>query len=181
MFEDKKADAAVRVWVPGCATGEEAYSLAILLREHMDKLRESRKCSCFATDIDDSSIATARLGRYPATLLDGLAQQRRDRFFMYSQGSYVVSKEIRDLCTFSTHNLVRDPPFSRMDLVSCRNLLIYMNSDLQGRVIPIFHYSLGPGRHPAAGRIGICVSACRSIRTPRQSGADFPPPRGPEP
>ena len=145
LFENKRADAAVRVWVPGCATGEEAYSLAILLREHMDHLRGVPKIQLFATDIDDASIATARLGRYPATLLDGLAPERRERFFSASQGSYVVSKEIRELCTFSTHNLVRDPPFSRMDLVSCRNLLIYMNSELQNRVIPVFHYALVPG------------------------------------
>ena len=145
LFDGKRTDAAVRVWVPGCATGEEAYSLAILLREHMDKLRGVPKVQLFATDIDEASITTARLGRYPATLLEGLAPERRERFFTPSQGSYVVTKEIRDLCTFSTHNLVRDPPFSRMDLVSCRNLLIYLNSDLQGRVIPIFHYSLVPG------------------------------------
>ena len=145
LFATKKADGAVRLWVPGCATGEEAYSLAILLREHMDRLKGVPKVQLFATDIDDSSIATARLGRYPATLLDGLAVERRDRFFLPSQGSYIVSKEIRDLCTFSTHNLVRDPPFSRMDLVSCRNLLIYMNTDLQAKIIPIFHYSLAPG------------------------------------
>lgn len=144
LFQGKRADAAVRVWVPGCATGEEAYSLAILLREHMDALRGVPKVQLFATDIDEASITTARLGRYPATLLDGLAPDRRERFFSTSQGSYVVAKEIRDLCTFSTHNLVRDPPFSRMDLVSCRNLLIYMNSELQRRVIPIFHYSLTP-------------------------------------
>jgi two-component system, chemotaxis family, CheB/CheR fusion protein len=144
LYAQKRADAAVRVWVPGCATGEEAYSLAILLREYVDTLRGVPKVQIFATDIDDASIATARLGRYPATLLEGLAQSRRDRFFTLSQGSYVATKEIRDLCTFSTHNLVRDPPFSRMDLVSCRNLLIYMNSDLQRRVIPIFHYALVP-------------------------------------
>ncbi len=145
LFENKKADSAVRLWVPGCATGEEAYSLAILLREQMDKLRGAPKVQLFATDIDDSSIATARLGRYPATLLDGLAIDRRNRFFIPFQGSYIVSKEIRDLCTFSTHNLVRDPPFSRMDLVSCRNLLIYMNTELQAKILPIFHYSLAPG------------------------------------
>ena len=144
LFEHKGADSAVRIWVPGCATGEEAYSLAILLREHMDTLKGAPRVQLFATDIDDSSIGTARLGRYPATLLEGLAAERRQRFFIASQGSFLVSKEIRDLCTFSTHNLVRDPPFSRMDLVSCRNLLIYMNTALQAKVIPIFHYSLVP-------------------------------------
>ena len=145
LFEGKGARDKVRVWVPGCATGEEAYSLAILLREHMDGLQDVPQVQVFATDIDDPAIATARAGRYPATLLEGLSQERRSRFFNRNENSYVVSKEIRDLCTFSAHSLVRDPPFSRMDLVSCRNLLIYMDVELQASVIPAFHYSLHPG------------------------------------
>ena len=145
LFEGKGARDNVRVWVPGCATGEEAYSLAILLREHMDGLSDVPKVQVFATDIDEPAVGTARAGRYPATLLDGLAPERRDRFFTRHEGSYVVTKEVRDLCTFSAHSLVRDPPFSRMNLVSCRNLLIYMDVDLQATVIPAFHYSLLPG------------------------------------
>src|ERR1700749_3965752 len=144
LFEGKMADDTVRLWVPGCATGEEAYSLAILLREHMDRLSAAPKVQLFATDIDESAITTARLGRYPRTLVDGLDDTRRQRFFSLLQGAYCVSKEIRDLCTFSTHNLIRDPPFSMMNLVSCRNLLIYMNPELQSRVIPVFHYALIP-------------------------------------
>ena len=144
LFTGKQADGRVRVWVPGCATGEEAYSLAILLREYMDSLSTTPKVQVFATDIDDAAISTARLGRYPKTLLEGLSEERRERYFRRSQDGYVVSKEIRDLCTFSPHNVVRDPPFSRMDLVSCRNLLIYMNKDLQATVIPVFHYALVP-------------------------------------
>jgi len=145
LFKGKDADGSVRVWVPGCATGEEAYSLAMLLREHMSSLRVSPKVQVFATDIDDAAIGTARLGRYPSTLVDGLSAERRERFFHSSQRAFVVAKEVRDLCTFSTHNVVRDPPFSRMDLVSCRNLLIYMSPELQARVVPVFHYSLVPG------------------------------------
>jgi two-component system CheB/CheR fusion protein len=145
LFDGKHADSAVRVWIPGCATGEEAYSLAILLREYMDQLTAVPKVQVFATDIDESAIATARLGRYPTTLLKGLSTARFERSFKAVPGGFVVSKEIRDLCTFSTHNVVRDPPFSRMDLVSCRNLLIYMESKLQQAVIPAFHYSLLPG------------------------------------
>ena len=145
LFAGKGADAAVRLWVPGCATGEEAYSLAILLREYMSQMNGVPKVQVFATDIDESAIATARQGRYPATLLSGLSPERLERFFKPSQGSFLISKEIRDVCTFSTHNLVRDPPFSRMDLVSCRNLLIYMNPELQSTVIPTFHYSLASG------------------------------------
>jgi two-component system, chemotaxis family, CheB/CheR fusion protein len=144
LFANKHADATVRVWVPGCATGEEAYSLAILIREYMDRLDAPPKVQIFATDIDDSAISVARLGRYPASLVEGLSDERLERFFTHSHGGYIVSKEIRNLCTFSMHNLVRDPPFSMMSLVSCRNLLIYMNNELQARVIPIFHYALVP-------------------------------------
>ncbi|MGC2224501.1 MAG: CheR family methyltransferase, partial [Methylocella sp.] len=145
LFENKHADGTVRVWVPGCATGEEAYSLAILLREYLDSLQGAPKVQIFATDIDEPAIVTARLGRYPKTLIEGLSAERRKRFFDFSNGSFGVAKEIRDLCTFSLHNLIRDPPFSMMSLVSCRNLLIYMDTDLQNRVIPVFHYSLTPG------------------------------------
>ena len=145
LFENKHADGIVRLWVPGCATGEEAYSLAILLREHMDGLTAQTRVQLFATDIDEVAIAAARMGRYPKTLLEGMSPQRLRRFFTLSEGTYLVTKEIRELCTFSTHNLVRDPPFSMMSLVSCRNLLIYMNPNLQAQVIPIFHYALAPG------------------------------------
>jgi two-component system CheB/CheR fusion protein len=145
LFVGKQADSIVRVWVPGCATGEEAYSLAILLREYLDHVAAFPKVQVFATDIDEAAIATARLGRYPPTLIAGLSQERLERFFRAVPGGFVVSKEIRELCTFSPHNLLRDPPFSRMDLVSCRNLLIYLQADLQAAVIPAFHYSLMPG------------------------------------
>ena len=144
LFADRHADHTVRVWVPGCSTGEEAYSLAILLREHMDTLRGPPRVQIFATDIDEPAIGTARLGRYPSVLLDGLTPDRRERFFRQSDTGYVVAKEIRDICTFSAHSLVRDPPFSRMDLVSCRNLLIYLDADLPAKVVPSFHYSLAP-------------------------------------
>lgn len=146
LFKDKSTEDTVRVWVPGCATGEEAYSLAILLREHVDGLAgPAPGIKIMATDIDELAIAAARAGRYPSTLLKGLSPERLSRFFvMGADGSYTVSKEIRALCTFSSHSLTRDPPFSRINLVSCRNLLIYMDSDLQATVIPAFHYSLVP-------------------------------------
>ena len=145
LFQGASAGTTIRVWVPGCATGEEAYSLAILLREHMDGLEEAPRVQVFATDIDEPAIAAARSGRYPTTLLEGLSEQRRNRFFTQTNTAYVVTKEIRELCTFSEHSLVRDPPFSRIDLISCRNLLIYLDNDLQTRVIPAFHYALVPG------------------------------------
>ena len=145
LFEGQQADGTVRVWVPACATGEEAYSLAILLREHMDRLRGAPKVQVFATDIDEPAIATARAGRYPGSLIQDLSQARRDRFFTAAENTYIVSKEIRDICTFSSHSLVRDPPFSRMNMISCRNLLIYLDTAMQGNIIPAFHYSLVPG------------------------------------
>ena len=144
LFEGKGADSTVRVWVPGCATGEEAYSLAILLREHLDSLPAAPKVQVFASDIDEAAICTARLGRYPTTLLAELSTERRQRFFTFSQGSHIVNKEIRDLCRFSLHNIVDDPPLSTMNWVSCRNLLTYMDPQLQKRVVPLFHYALVP-------------------------------------
>jgi two-component system, chemotaxis family, CheB/CheR fusion protein len=145
LFKGKDATRDLRIWVPGCATGEEAYSLAMLLREHMDTLSTVPKVQVFASDIDEVAIATARAGRYPGTLLEGLSKERRSRFFTDGASGYVIRQEVRELCTFSAHSLIRDPPFSRIDLISCRNLLIYMDNDLQNRVIPIFHYALVPG------------------------------------
>jgi two-component system CheB/CheR fusion protein len=146
LFHGKRADSSVRVWVAGCATGEEAYSLAILLREYVETLGGmAPRIQVFATDIDEAAIATARTGRYPSTLLMGLSPERLARFFTAGvDGTYTVNKEVRELCTFSAHSLTRDPPFSRLDLVSCRNLLIYLDSDLQSAVIPAFHYALVP-------------------------------------
>lgn len=146
LFEHKGAGDTIRAWVPGCATGEEVYSLAILLREHVDRLGvNGPKLQLFATDIDDAAIATARAGRYPSALLQDLSPTRLSRFFVHGiDGTYTVDKSIRELCTFSPHSLTRDPPFSRMDLVSCRNLLIYLDLETQDAVIPAFHYSLMP-------------------------------------
>ena len=144
LFEGRGAADVVRVWVPGCATGEEVFSIAILMREHMDTLGATPRVQVFATDIDESAIGVARAGRYPAPLLDGVSPERLRRFFVADGGSYLVSKDVRDLCIFSAHSVIRDPPFSRMDLISCRNLLIYFGPDIQDQVIPLFHYALKP-------------------------------------
>jgi two-component system, chemotaxis family, CheB/CheR fusion protein len=145
LFEDKSADQTVRVWVPGCSTGEEVYSLAILLREHMAALSEAPRVQIFATDIDEPALTVARAARYPEALLDGVSLERRERFFVNDGGSYVVNKAVREMCTFSPHSVIRDPPFSRIDLISCRNLLIYFGPEIQSTAIPTFHYSLRPG------------------------------------
>ncbi len=145
LFEGKDSDGFVRVWVPGCATGEEAYSIAMLLREHMDKVEAPPQVQVFATDIDSQAIETARQALYPETIAGQIPPERLERFFVKHGNMVQVSRDIRDMCLFSLHNLIADPPFSRLDFVSCRNLLIYLESDLQKKVIALFHYALRPG------------------------------------
>ncbi|HWX65523.1 MAG TPA: chemotaxis protein CheB [Rhodanobacter sp.] len=143
LLADKTSDDVLRVWVPGCATGEEAYSIAILLRETMGSQR-GLKVKIFATDIDNQAIDRARAGRYRAPL-NGISPERQERWFSKDRDDYCVVKQIREMCIFSPHSVIKDPPFSRMDLVSCRNLLIYLNNDLQERLVQSFHYALRPG------------------------------------
>ena len=147
LFEGKPAGAPVRVWVPGCSTGEEAYSIAILLQEQMEELRRHFKVQVFATDIDSRAIEQARSGIYPAGIAAEVSPERLERFFSLDSGAgtYRIQKSIRDLLIFSEHDLIKDPPFSKLDLVSCRNLLIYMDGELQKKLIPLFSYALNPG------------------------------------
>jgi two-component system CheB/CheR fusion protein len=145
LFEGKGAGEEVRVWVAGCATGEEAYSIAILLREHMDIVEASPKVQIFASDIDETAMTVARAARYPAALVNEVSAERLKRFFVQEGASYRVIKDLREMCIFSNHSVIRDPPFSRLDLISCRNLLIYLKPGLQGQVFPLFHYALRPG------------------------------------
>jgi two-component system CheB/CheR fusion protein len=144
LFESKNTDDEVRVWVVGCATGEEAYSIAILLREHMDTLEAAPKVQIFATDIDEAAMGGARAARYGVDLVKGVSPERLKRFFVHEGGSYHLVRSLREMCIFSTHSVIRDPPFSRLDLISCRNLLIYLKPALQEQIIPLFHYALRP-------------------------------------
>jgi two-component system CheB/CheR fusion protein len=145
LFADKNATDSVRIWIPGCATGEEVFSIGILMREYMETLSVVPKVQIFATDIDEPALSVARAARYPAGLMEGLSPERKERFFKVEGEAYVLTNEVREICIFSPHSVIKDPPFSRMDMVSCRNLLIYFGPDIQNRVIPIFHYSLKPG------------------------------------
>ena len=145
IFEGRGADDTVRIWVPGCATGEEAYTLAILACEQADGRPNAPRVQIFATDIDDPALGVARGGRYPAAMMTGVSPERLARFFVAEGATYAVSREMRECCVFSSHNVLRDAPFSRIDLVSCRNLLIYMGGRLQEQVFPLFHYALRPG------------------------------------
>lgn len=147
LFMDKPAGATIRIWVPGCSTGEEAYSIAILLQEKMEAMKQNFKIQLFATDIDNLAIAQARSGIFPASIAADVTPERLARFFSQSPDGlvYQVQKSIRDMLIFSEQNLIQDPPFSRLDMISCRNLLIYINAELQKNLIPLFHYALAPG------------------------------------
>src|SRR5262249_32915744 len=125
--------------------GEEAYSIAILLREHMPKGQSAPKLQIFASDIDDQSLQIARVGRFPSTIAKDIPQARLERYFVREDGTYRIASDPRAICLFSSHNLLRDAPFPKLDLIACRNLLIYLTPDLQNRLIPLFHYALNDG------------------------------------
>ena len=147
LFAGKRSDAVIRVWVPGCSTGEEAYSIAILIAEHQEAMKQSFMVQIFATDIDSRAIATARAGVYPASIGANISRERLSRFFTAEPdgSAYRIHKGIRDMLVISEQNLIKNPPFSKIDLISCRNLLIYLNGELQKKLIPLFHYGLNPG------------------------------------
>ncbi len=147
LFADKPTGTVVRIWICGCSTGEEAYSIAILLHEYLETLRQHFTVQLFATDIDKNAIEQARKGFFPSGIATDLTPQRLARYFtLESDGkTYRIQKTIRDMLIFSEQDVIKDPPFSKLDLISCRNLLIYMGGELQKKVIPLFHYALNPG------------------------------------
>ena len=145
LFEGKRETDEVRVWVPGCATGEEAYSLAILLAEQAARMEHPPRTQVFATDLDEEALGQAREGLFPETIAADVSPERLREFFTYEGGHYYVKKRVRATVLFAAHDILRDPPFSRLDLVSCRNLLIYFNRESQKRVLEIFHFGLRPG------------------------------------
>ncbi len=143
----KEAHGIVRVWAPGCSTGEEAYSLAIALLEAVDAAAPGRhlKLQIFATDILPEGIEVARAGRYPANIAADVSPERLQRFFQPVGDDYRVRKEVREAVVFALHNVNKDAPFTRLDLLCCRNLLIYLSAELQKNLLPVFHYALNPG------------------------------------
>jgi len=144
IFKDKPENYIFRIWVPGCASGEEAYSIAMLFSEYMDEIKQEFMIQIYATDIDDDSIVIARGGKYPANIAIDVSPERLRRFFSKEENDYRIKKEIREQVIFAIQNVIKDPPFTKMDLISCRNLLIYLDTELQNRVIPAFHYALNP-------------------------------------
>jgi two-component system CheB/CheR fusion protein len=144
LMRDQPANHPVRIWVPGCATGEECYSIAICLLEFLGDRIADMPCQIFATDIDETALAKARTGRYIENISLDISPERLRRFFTKVDHNYQIMPTIRELCTFARHDLCRDPPFSNLDLISCRNVLIYLEPNMQKRVIPLFHYALKP-------------------------------------
>lgn len=147
LFEGRQDATPIRIWVPGCSSGEEAYSIAMLLAEQMESLQLSYPVQLFATDIDSQAVAAARAGIYPASIATDVSPQRLARFFTSDPGAkvYRINKSIRDMLIYSEQDVINDPPFSKLDLISCRNLLIYLTPELQKKLIRLFHYALNPG------------------------------------
>jgi two-component system CheB/CheR fusion protein len=144
LVENRAPEDPIRIWVPGCATGEEAYSIAICLMEFLDETKKSFPIEIFATDLSETAIEKARAGIYTGGALAHVSQQRLARFFTQLDRGYQIGKEIRDMCVFARHNLAQDPPFSKLDLISCCNVLIYLGDVLQRKVWSILHYALKP-------------------------------------
>jgi two-component system CheB/CheR fusion protein len=152
LSEGKAAGESIRIWAPGCATGEETYSLAMLVREQLAEVAAPPHVQIFATDIDVRALATAHAGHYPAAIARQVSRERLARWFVKDGDGYRVAPELRQICVFSPHNLVRDPPFSAMDLVVCRNVLIHMSADLRDRAAALLHFALSPGGYLFMGR-----------------------------
>ena len=148
LLKGKPAGYDFRVWVAGCASGEEAYSIAMVLMELQDEIRAAHEqelsIQIYATDLDDDAIAVARAGRYPPNIAQDVTPERLRRFFTKDEAGYKVKKDIRDRVVFAVQNVIKDPPFTKLDLLSCRNLMIYLETELQNRLIPNFHYALRP-------------------------------------
>jgi two-component system CheB/CheR fusion protein len=142
LLEDRDPDQPIRAWVSGCASGEEAYSLAIALLEFLARQKPAARVQIFATDVSESAVEHARAGVYPMSIEADVSPDRLRRFFTRIDGSYRVSKMIRDMCVFARQDLTKDPPFSRLDLILCRNVLIYMDLPLQRKLLSVFHYAL---------------------------------------
>lgn len=142
LCKKKDPNTPLRIWVPGCSTGEEAFSLAMLCQECLAKLKISLQVQIFGTDLDETAIGIARRGLYPKSVAGDVPVEILNRYFIQEDGSYRVRQDTRDIIVFAVHNVVSDPPFSKVDLVSCRNLLIYLNPDTQKKVIAVFHYAL---------------------------------------
>jgi len=178
LLKNKGAGDTVRIWTPGCSSGEEAYSIAILMAEALTRLGARPNVQILATDIDEPMLQKARKASYPPSAVKDVPLELLDRYFYAQDDDYVLSSAIRDMVRVSNHNLIKDPPFSRIDLIVCRNLLIYLNTSLQQRLIPVFHYALksqgwlflGPAENIAA-RVDLFDAVEPTLKIYRRRGA----------
>jgi two-component system CheB/CheR fusion protein len=145
LFDERDPNDTIRVWVSGCATGEEAYSVAMILLEEATRHEFRPSIQVFGSDLDVRALALAREGRYPASIDADVNEERLRRFFTREGDGYRIRQEVRDLVLFAVHDMLKDPPFSRVDFISCRNVLIYLDRELQEQVSSTFHYALKPG------------------------------------
>ena len=145
LLGEKPNGYTVRVWVPGCSTGEEAYSLAIILQEFMEEQRRNFSVQIFATDIDPAAIERARQGFFVESIGEHVSPERLQKFFNRDNGGYQITRSIREMVIFAPQNMIKDPPFTKLDMICCRNLLIYLDTELQQKLLPLYHYSLKPG------------------------------------
>ena len=154
LIKNRSPNDSIRVWVPGCSTGEEVYSLAIAIQEFLEeKVITDMRVQIFGTDANEKNIEKARQGIYPKTIEDKVSANRLKKFFNRQNGNYQITKLIRDMCIFAKQDITSDPPFSNLDLIMCRNVLIYFDSLLHERVFPIFHYGLKRQSFPCYRRI----------------------------
>lgn len=187
LFRGKGPTDQVRVWVPACATGEEAYSVAILLSEYAEKLENPPQIQIFATDLDQSAIEIARQGRYPESIDEDVSDDRLRHFFELDAGNYRVRRQVRELILFAVHDVLKNSPFSKLDLICCRNLLIYLNRQAQAKVFDIFHFALRPGGYLFLGASESAEEAGGSFTAvdkkhrlylrqslPKRAGSNFP-------
>ncbi len=151
LIKERSRDEPIRIWVSGCATGEEVYSLAISVQETLGEHSLNSPVKILATDVNERALEVARAGMYIENIEADVSPERLRRFFTQVDNCYQISKSIRDMCIFSRHDISRDPPFARLDLITCRNLLIYLNQSVQRRVLPLFHYALKPGGYLMLG------------------------------
>ena len=146
MLKSMAKENLIRVWIPGCSSGEEAYSIAIVIRECINRLKQKAKfkVNIFATDIDKEAIDKARFGLYPVNIVSDVSPERLHQFFVKEDSNYRIKKDIREMLVFAPQNIIMDPPFTKLDMICCRNLLIYLNAELQKKLLPMFHYALKP-------------------------------------
>ena len=142
LIEEKSDLEVLRIWIPGCSSGEEVYSIAIIIKELLDETNKQLEVEIFGTDLDENAIKTARSGSYSNVISDDISQERLNKFFYKNDNIYTIKNELRDMVVFANHNLIKDPPFTKLDIISCRNLLIYLESDAQEKVLSNFKYAL---------------------------------------